>query len=580
MTINSETIMQIKSGNNEVKNITFAELKQVIDEISEKYDYAFKSSEITKIAIKIFEDTIITYDLSDLDFVVFFSNKLIAKIEIELANKLNNDPTCEIISAVVNKDEEKELLSDIYDQINMVCLILSKTSESVLDDAIDYLLLNNERVREYVRVISKQDNSNNDNKIINKLLEKYRNFISNQDLDKYDDIYRIYMNDIIQYRLLSHEETMELFDKYLSGDNQAKETLINSNLRLAAFVARHYFGRGLDIMDVIQEGNLGLIRAVEKFDPNKDVRFSTYAYIWIKQKIIRGIAMQSKNIDVPIHVYDEYYKNMKKLKSREYQLGRTLTYEERKTFFGISDERMQVYENLIESNTTSLNLKVGEFEDSEFGDFLVDENSPEQEQNILSAMVDKSIGTFIVNSSLNANEKKVILLRFGYVNDKLYTLEEIGQMFGVSRERIRQIEKNTLIKLKSMPEFLELINVEDYHDNKHLTVNVPKRRKFNQKKLDIKNAEKFPHCSEEEFNQIKKYLDQTYINLLAYLSVRDQTVLSLKLGTLNGIYYNNYSIAKLLSTEEEKVDLHVRNALWVLETLYIDKYGSAYQLEI
>lgn len=257
---------------------------------------------------------------------------------------------------------------------------------------------------------------------------------------------KLYLREIGQYNLLSREREIELAKAIAEGDAAAREELINHNLRLVVSIAKKYMGRGLALMDLIQEGNLGLIKAVEKFDVSKGFKFSTYATYWIKQSISRAIMDQSRNIRIPVHIV-ELISNIKKT---EYELCQTLGRQPKNEEIAahLNIEVKKVKEAYAwYKDTTSLDIKIGEDEDATVGSFVEDETVGE-----LSEEVEKDSQTeaiYKVLNTLNDREKIVVMRRFGIGQIHAETLDEIGKSLGLSRERIRQIETAALRKLRN-----------------------------------------------------------------------------------------------------------------------------------
>lgn len=263
-----------------------------------------------------------------------------------------------------------------------------------------------------------------------------------------DDSVKIYLQQIGKVKLLTSEEEIELAKRIAEGDELAKKHLVKANLRLVVSIAKKYIGRGLSFLDLIQEGNLGLIRAAEKFDYKRGFKFSTYATWWIQQSITRGIADKSRTIRLPVHMIESIGRLKKVTRDLNLELGRTPTKEELAGKMGISLAKLRLVLKATQS-TISLETPLHtKDEASKIGDFLVDESieSPDSKvsQENLTEELDKIL------ESLRPRERDVLKLRFGLNDGNKRTLEEIGQLFGVSRERVRQIETRALNKLRKM----------------------------------------------------------------------------------------------------------------------------------
>ena len=260
-----------------------------------------------------------------------------------------------------------------------------------------------------------------------------------------DDPVRMYLKEIGQIPLLSADEEQELARRVVDGDQSAKNKLTEANLRLVVSIAKKYSGRGLHILDLIQEGNTGLIRAVDKFDYTKGNKFSTYATWWIRQAITRAIADQARTIRVPVHMVEVINKATRCNRKLVQELGREPTLEE------IADELNLPIEKIIEANRTaadtlSLDTPVGDEEDTTIGSFVEDDNTPGPADATSNALLAEALSDIL--NTLTQREADVLRLRFGMYDGKTHTLEEVGQIFGVTRERIRQIENKAIRKLR------------------------------------------------------------------------------------------------------------------------------------
>ena len=260
-----------------------------------------------------------------------------------------------------------------------------------------------------------------------------------------DDPVRMYLKEIGQIRLLTAEEEVELAKRVAEGDQAAKNKLTEANLRLVVSIAKKYSGRGLHILDLIQEGNTGLIRAVDKFDWTKGNKFSTYATWWIRQAITRAIADQARTIRVPVHMVEVINKATRCNRKLVQELGREPTVEE------IAKELNLPVEKIIEANRTaadtlSLDTPVGDEEDTSIGSFVEDERTPGPADATSNAMLAEALKEIL--DTLTEREADVLKMRFGMYDGRTHTLEEVGQIFGVTRERIRQIENKAIRKLR------------------------------------------------------------------------------------------------------------------------------------
>ena len=258
-----------------------------------------------------------------------------------------------------------------------------------------------------------------------------------------EDPVRMYLKEIGKVPLLSAEEEIELAKRMADGDEEAKKRLAEANLRLVVSIAKRYVGRGMLFLDLIQEGNLGLIKAVEKFDYQKGFKFSTYATWWIRQAITRAIADQARTIRIPVHMVETINKLIRV--SRQQELGREPTPEEIAAELDMPVDRVREILK-ISQEPVSLETPIGEEEDSHLGDFIQDDNVPVPAEAAAQTLLKEQLDEVL--STLTEREQKVLRLRFGMSDGRARTLEEVGKEFDVTRERIRQIEAKALRKLR------------------------------------------------------------------------------------------------------------------------------------
>lgn len=266
--------------------------------------------------------------------------------------------------------------------------------------------------------------------------------------DVSDDSVRLYLREIGKIPLLNAEEELALAKKVVAGDKRAKDKMAEANMRLVVSIAKRYSGRGLDFLDLIQEGNTGLLRAVEKFDPDKGFKFSTYATWWIRQAITRAIADQARTIRIPVHMVETINKLLRTQRRMTQELNREPSIEELAKELEMEPEKVE-YVIKIKQDITSLDAGVGrdgEDEDSVLADFIEDEDSASPEESATSQLLKEQVQAVL--STLSEREQKIVKMRFGLENGKSHTLEEVGQEFAVTRERIRQIEAKALAKLR------------------------------------------------------------------------------------------------------------------------------------
>ena len=260
-----------------------------------------------------------------------------------------------------------------------------------------------------------------------------------------DDPVRMYLREIGKIQLLSYDEELELAKRILQGDEEAKQKLAESNLRLVVSIAKKYVGRGLLFLDLIQEGNMGLIKAVEKFDYTKGYKFSTYATWWIRQAITRAIADQARTIRIPVHMVETINRLIRTSRLLLQRLGREPSPEEIAKEMDMPVEKVMEIQKIAQ-DPVSLETPIGEEDDSHLGDFIQDEDSPAPQDSASFTLMKEQLDE--VMNTLTPREAKVLKLRFGLEDGRARTLEEVGKEFDVTRERIRQIEAKALRKLR------------------------------------------------------------------------------------------------------------------------------------
>lgn len=273
--------------------------------------------------------------------------------------------------------------------------------------------------------------------------------------DIYDDSIQMYLREIGKVPLLKAEEEIELAKRIVKGDISARKRLTEANLRLVVSIAKKYMGRNLGLLDLIQEGNLGLFRAVDKFDWRKGFKFSTYATWWIRQAITRALADQSRTIRIPVHMVETLNKYAQAERSLVQDLGREPLPEEIAAEMGIEVEKVYHLKK-ISQETVSIDSPVGEDdgEDSNLGDFIVDEDTTKPNEMAGRQLLKEYVAGVL--KDLDPREQKILKMRFGLDDGVTHTLEEVGEEFGVTRERIRQIEAKALEKIKDHPDILKL----------------------------------------------------------------------------------------------------------------------------
>ena len=337
--------------------------------------------------------------------------------------------------SLINLGKEKGYVT--YEQIAEELKGLDLDSDT-LDDLYNTFLEN------HIEIVSEEglnESGDDENESPEKILEE----LSNSKDVKISDPVRMYLKEIGRINLLSSAEEFEYAKLAEQGDEYAKNMLAESNLRLVVSIAKRYVGRGMLFLDLIQEGNIGLMKAVDKFDPSKGYKFSTYATWWIRQAITRAIADQARTIRIPVHMVETINKLARVQRQLTQELNREPTDEEIAKKIGISVEKVrEVYK--ISQDPVSLETPIGEEDDSHLGDFIKDERTMSPEEYATIEMLKEELSGVLL--TLTEREEKVLRLRFGLDDGQCRTLEEVGQVFNVTRERIRQIEAKALRKLR------------------------------------------------------------------------------------------------------------------------------------
>ena len=378
---------------------------------------------------------------------IYMEIKTIDDIKNELVQRSANNE--EISQSEIEKELEHLKLTD--DEYEDFYQWLSDTNIDIAtEDVDDELLLSDDELASEaaedlideselldVDLIEKEDESD---------AEKYREYADSNSM-KVNDAVKMYLKDIGQVPLLKPEEEKEIAMRVEAGDQEAKDMLITANLRLVVAIAKKYVGRGLQFLDLIQEGNLGLVKAVEKFDYTKGFKFSTYATWWIRQAITRAIADQARTIRIPVHMVETINKLTRVQRQLVQDLGREPTAEEiaEKMGNGMTPDKVRDIQR-VALDPVSLETPIGEEDDSHLGDFIEDKQSLTADEYTTRELLKEEIEEVLL--TLTERERKVLQLRFGLVDGKTRTLEEVGKEFNVTRERIRQIEAKAIRKLK------------------------------------------------------------------------------------------------------------------------------------
>ena len=366
------------------------------------------------------------------------ANRAAARSLIEKGKKQGSLTLDEIMGAFSNTELDKDKVENLYETLgNLGIEILEKKEEKVSVDfsADDDLTLDMESI---------------DDDVVDKIGKEEDVEMDKLDLSlpkgiSIDDPVRMYLKEIGKIPLLKPHEEVELAKRMMEGDEIAKQRLVEANLRLVVSIAKRYVGRGMLFLDLIQEGNLGLIKAVEKFDYERGFKFSTYATWWIRQAITRAIADQARTIRIPVHMVETINKLIRVSRQLLQELGRDPKPEEIAKEMDMSEEKVREIMKIAQ-DPVSLETPIGEEEDSHLGDFIPDEDALAPAEAAAYSLLKDQIEEVL--ESLNEREQKVLKLRFGLEDGRARTLEEVGKEFDVTRERIRQIEANALRKLR------------------------------------------------------------------------------------------------------------------------------------
>lgn len=369
------------------------------------------------------EDTEITVDE---DY-----NKAMKKL-IDLGEKTGTISYETIIDTFDEMQIDKNQVEDIYDQF-------AKHNIEIIDDVAEDM-----EIDDISNIDIKKSDDDLDDDLSTDEIKKPKKQIP---LSKgsLDDPVRMYLKEIGRVPLLTAEEEVYLAKRMEAGDERAKMQLVEANLRLVVSIAKRYVGRGMLFLDLIQEGNLGLMKAVEKFDHTKGFKFSTYATWWIRQAITRAIADQARTIRIPVHMVETINKLVRITRQLVQELGREPTSAEIAERMGISEEKVDEIKK-ISQEPVSLETPIGEEEDSHLGDFIPDDEVLSPSEAAAYSLLKEQLGEVL--DTLTEREKKVLILRFGLGDGRSRTLEEVGKEFNVTRERIRQIEAKALRKLR------------------------------------------------------------------------------------------------------------------------------------
>jgi len=353
---------------------------------------------------------------------------------LEIAIKKGSITTQEMTDAFEKYDFDVAEMDKLYELLaqNHVEIADDLDTESILLDTENFDGVDEDGVRDAEEKSSMRD-------------EEWKSYATSSDAQNIDDPVKVYLKEIGRVQLLTSEEEMELAKRMQNGDEYAKKRLSEANLRLVVSIAKRYVGRGMQFLDLIQEGNLGLIKAVEKFDYTKGFKFSTYATWWIRQAITRAIADQARTIRIPVHMVETINKVKKVSSQLLHQNGHEPSAEEIAKVLDMSPEKVREIMRVAQE-PVSLETPIGEEEDSLLGDFIPDDEAPAPAEAASHTLLREQLAEVL--QTLTPREAKVLSLRFGLEDGRSRTLEEVGKDFKVTRERIRQIEAKALRKLR------------------------------------------------------------------------------------------------------------------------------------
>ena len=353
---------------------------------------------------------------------------------LEIAIKKGSITTQEMTDAFEKYDFDVAEMDKLYELLaqNHVEIADDLDTESILLDTEDFDSVDEDGLK-----VAEEKSSVRD--------EEWKSYATSSDSQNIDDPVKVYLKEIGRVQLLTSEEEMELAKRMQNGDAYAKKRLSEANLRLVVSIAKRYVGRGMQFLDLIQEGNLGLIKAVEKFDYTKGFKFSTYATWWIRQAITRAIADQARTIRIPVHMVETINKVKKVSSQLLHQNGHEPSAEEIAKVLDMSPEKVREIMRVAQE-PVSLETPIGEEEDSLLGDFIPDDEAPAPAEAASHTLLREQLAEVL--QTLTPREAKVLSLRFGLEDGRSRTLEEVGKDFNVTRERIRQIEAKALRKLR------------------------------------------------------------------------------------------------------------------------------------
>ena len=421
---------------------------------------------------------------------------------------------------LLKKGKEKGFLT--FEELAAALKGLDMDSES-LDDLYNFLNDNNIEVVADSEIDAGSEDGGEADDLLLEDIEIPKNLSIN-------DPVRMYLKEIGKISLLSLDEELELSKRIDEGDEEAKAILAESNLRLVVSIAKRYVGRNLSFLDLIQEGNIGLMKAVDKFDSSKGYRFSTYATWWIRQGITRAISNKSRNVRIPVYLHRRINKFNKVAKELEMKYGREATIEEIANELKISVKYAQeIYQ--YKNDSISINLLVGDDKDNELGNIISSKNIGPDEQ-AMTGLMKFQVKQLLEKCNLKPVEKEVILLRFGFNNTPM-TLVEIGNIYNISGERVRQIESTSIVE--NVQTKNNLVETNEEHTNKV--------------------------TKDDYINMIKLFKTSNFKQMISNLGSKESIIISLRMGYIDGKYFSVDAIAEFLDIERDEVSKIIKEVL-------------------
>ena len=481
--------------------------------------------------------------------------------------------------------KDQTQMSAIKQELKKLNFILDKYEIAITPGFCEQLMNNENKVINMFNIILNSKNvklalmkeETNLSEIFNYFLilngEDFQEELDYEKAIETDDMVKMYFNEIARYTLLTKEEEKELFKRVAQGDKEAKIEVNNRNLKLVVSIAAKYTGRGLEFLDLIQEGNLGLMKAIDRFDYTKGYKFSTYATWWIKQSISRGIADKSRTIRVPVHLNEKLIVSNRKKSELKSAIGHDPSTSELMYYLDMNIEDVKTMEKL-DTEKVSLDMPIGDDDTSTLLDIVPFNDYSVEEIAISKGVISKDLLNAFEMANLKEREKEVLMLRTGFIDNKVRTLDEIGKMYGLTRERIRQIESAALRKLRK-PSVLKMLS--GYEENPDLLRNRLENYKQDKKmkKIDLlyskKDEDNLPIESKSIYSYLKAYFEKSGLgyskkeidSVMKRLNKKDLNIIKNYFNTVNStrvkskivsvkMVFDNVIIPRILKMLEDK----------------------------